>query len=504
MKKLLLCFLLIQNVTAFSQSLPEEMYLTPDGRMLLLGREPGSGFFDQTYVRSFYLTFPQSNYWSLLQSNFSSRTDLLATLFVDGITYDSIGVRFKGQTSYSGTGSSQKKSFNLTLDAFVDGQDIFGYNILNLNNSFQDPSFMREVFYQHQVRRHIPAVKSSYSKLYINGSNWGLYPCVQQLDGDFYKEWFMSNDGTNWRADRPPGSGGGGGGGWGDGTAALNDRGTDTAFYQPHYTLKKANKPQPWDDLVSVCRVLDTVSLATMEEVLSDYLDIDRTLWHLASEILFSDDDSYVYKGKMDYYVYYEAETGRITPIEYDGNSVMEDGAVSWSPFYNQNNANYPLLNRILAVPALRQRYLAHFRTLIEESLDTADAYALMNTYVSLIDTMVQNDPKKLYTYTQFQNEVDGLKDWIVDRKNNVMSNAEVNVIGPMISDVSYFSQGIQWQQPGAMQPASVISRVSSTFGIDQVSLYFATGIVGNFEKITMMDDGLHNDSASGDGIYGA
>ncbi|MBP6335208.1 MAG: lamin tail domain-containing protein, partial [Bacteroidia bacterium] len=96
------------------------------------------------------------------------------------------------------------------------------------------------------------------------------------------------------------------------------------------------------------------------------------------------------------------------------------------------------------------------------------------------------------------------IKDWIVDRKNNVMSNAEVNVIGLMISDVSYFSQGIQWQQPGAMQPASVISRVSSTFGIDQVSLYFATGIVGNFEKITMMDDGLHNDSASGDGIYGA
>ncbi len=504
MKKILLFSLIFIFSLAKSnaQSLPDEMYLSPDGRTLYTGRPQNAGFFDQTYIRSFYLTFPQPNYWSLLTSNYTSHTDLPATLMVDGLTFDSVGIRFKGQTSYSGTGSSQKKSFNLNFDSFIDGQDINGYNILNLNNSFQDESFMREVFYQHQIRKHIPAVKSSYAKLYINGENWGLYPCVQQLDGDFYKEWFMTNNGTNWRADKPPGSGGGIGGGWGDGTAALNYLGADTSLYQPHYTLKKSHKSQPWNDLVTTCRVLDTVSLSNLEVVLANYLDIDRTLWHLASEIMFSDDDSYVHKGKMDYYAYYEPETGRITPIEYDGNSVMENAAVAWSPFYNENKVNYPLLNRILAVPTLRQRYIAHMRTLISESLDTAQAYAVMNNYVSLIDTMVQNDPKKFYTYTQFHSEVQNLKTWLVNRKNNLMNNSEVNVAGPSINSASYISQGVQWQQPVINEPVTVISNVSSASGIDHVNLYYATGIVGNFMKTLMYDDGLHNDSSAGDGIY--
>lgn len=502
MKKIFLLLLVINFGNALAQSLPDEMYLTPDGRMLMTGKATNAGFFDQTYVRSFYLTFPQSNYWSLLTSNYSSHTDLPATLMVDGVTYDSVGVRFKGQTSYSGTGNSQKKSFNLNFDSFKDGQDIYGYNILNLNNGFQDASFMREVFFQHQIHKHIPAAKSSFAKLYINGENWGVYPCVQQLDGDFYKEWFMSNDGTNWRADRPPGSGGGGGGGWGDGTAALNYLGADTSLYQPHYTLKKANKTQPWNDLVTTCRVLDTVALSNLEVVLADYLDIDRTLWHLASEILFSDDDSYIYKGKMDYYVYFEPETGRITPIEYDGNSVMSNSAVNWSPFYNANKVNYPLLYRLLAVPELRQRYLAHIRTLIVEALDTSTAFQLMDQYRSLIDTMVQNDTKKFYSHTQFVSEIQTLKNWIVNRKTNLMSNIEVNVSGPEISDVSYISQGVQWQQPVTSDPVTVQARVNYTTGIDHVTLYYTTGIVGNFEKTLMYDDGAHNDSAAGDGIY--
>ena len=59
---------------------------------------------------------------------------------------------------------------------------------------------------------------------------------MQQLNKEFLKEWFLTNDGSNWRADRPPGSGGGGGGGWGDGTAAMNYRGPDSTDYQPYYT----------------------------------------------------------------------------------------------------------------------------------------------------------------------------------------------------------------------------------------------------------------------------
>ena len=65
--------------------------------------------------------------------------------------------------------------------------------------------------------------------------------------------------------------------------------------------------------------MLNNTPIGELEETLEDYLDIDRTLWFLAHEIIYSDDDSYIYKGEMDYYVYYEPETGRSTPLEFDG-----------------------------------------------------------------------------------------------------------------------------------------------------------------------------------------
>jgi hypothetical protein len=438
-----------------------------------------------------------------MQVNYPSQTNIAATMTVDGITYDSVGVRFKGQTSYSQV-TTQKKSFNIETDWIHPDQDIMGYNIMNLNNCFQDPSFMHEVVYQQLIRKHIPSAKSAYTNLYINGATWGLYPHVQQLNKDFLEEWFLSNDGTNWRADKPPGSGGPGGG-WGDGTAALNYLGTDTSLYKQYYTLKTTNKTNPWDDLRDVCLVLDTVSTANMEAFLADYLDIDRALWHVGSEILFCDDDSYVYKGKMDYYVYWEAETDRCTPLEYDGNSAFETPFVtSWSPFYHETNVNYPLLNRMLAVPAIRQRYLAHFRTLINDELDTAQANQIVDNFNSMIDPLVQADPKKIYTYSQYLNEKQAVKNFVSNRRNYLLSNAEVNRPVPSLSNYAYYSNGIQWNQPDPMQAVDVSVQVSSTNGIDHVYAYYDDGLVGKFARTLMYDDGLHNDSLSADGIYGA
>ncbi|MFN8182778.1 MAG: CotH kinase family protein, partial [Bacteroidia bacterium] len=479
------------------QGMPDEMYLSPDGRTLYTGGQAPSGLYEPYLVRRVDLQFSQSNYWTLLTQGYQNHTDLPATMIVDGVTYDSVGVRFKGQTSYN-TGSSQKKSFNITTNSFVSGQDLMGYQILNFNNAFQDESFLHEVIYQHQIRRHIPSAKSNFIKLYINGGNWGLYPNVQQLNKEFLKEWFLTNDGSNWRADRPPGSGGGGGGGWGDGTAAMNYRGPDSTDYQPYYTLKSSTKPQPWDDLVHTCDVLNNTAAGDLDSLLPAVLDVDRTLWHLGSEILFSDDDSYVYKGKMDYYTYYEIETGRMTPLEYDGNSVMESMAQNWSVFYNANNANYPLLNRLLNNAEWRQRYLAHFRTLIQDEMDTTTLFPLIDDYVSLIDTIVQNDPKKLYSYAQFQTGVAGVKSFIRNRRSYVLSNSEVNRPVPSLSNAAWSVAGTSFGRPNAGQSVDVQVEASATAGIQTVNLYYASGIVGNFAKTSMYDDGAHNDGAAG------
>lgn len=485
-----------------SQGLPDEMYFSADGHQLLTGVEPVTGLYDESVVRSIYLTFPQANWWTLLTNNYSTQTDLPATMVVDGITYDSVGMRFRGQTSYMQLPpGSQKKSFNITLDYIHPNQDIMGYQTHNLNNCFQDESFMREVFYLHQIRKHIPAAKACFTKLYLNGSNWGVYPSVQQLNKDFLKEWWLTNDGTNWRADRPAG---GGSPGWGDGTAALNYLGPDTASYQPHYTLKSYTKSNPWDDLVNTADVLNNTPLADLDSLLPVVLNVDRTLWFLACENLCSDDDSYIHKGRMDYYVHYEIETGRMCPQEYDGNSVMDPSRQTWSPFYNESNPNYPLMNRMFAVPEWRQRYLAHMRTLIKEVYNQASADSLIDSYKALIDTMVQNDPKKLYTYTQFNNEITVLKNFITGRRNYLNAHGEIAQPAPAISNVAEFVNGVKYAQPEAMQGVDVRATVTSTNGIDHVYLYYAASITGNFSRTPMYDDGAHDDGGAGDGVFGA
>lgn len=488
---------------AVSQSLPDEMHFSTDGHRLQLGNLPNTGLYDQSLIRNIYLTFPQSNYWQLMQTNYNTQTDIPATMVVDGVTYDSVGVRFKGQTSYSQTQTSQKKSFNITTDFVDPNQKLMGYQTLNLNNCFQDESFLREVFFQHQLKNHIPVAKSAFVNLYINGANWGLYPNVQQLNKDFLEEWFLSNDGTNWRADKPPGSPGGPGM-WGDGTAALNYLGNDTTDYKAYYTLKSTDKTQPWDDLVHTCDVLENTPLANLPAALPVVLDIDRTLWFLASEVLFSDDDSYIYKGKMDYYVYYEPETGRITPQEYDGNSVMDPAHQTWSPFYNETNANYPLMNRLFAIPEYRQRYIAHLRTLINELFDITSSNTLIDNYKNQVDVLVQNDPKKLYTYTQFNSEITVLKNFISARRNYLLSNTEVAQPTPSISNTAYYTNGVSWTPPAALQDATVRTNATFTTGVYQINLFYSNELTGNFTKVQMFDDGAHDDGAAADGTFGA
>ncbi len=499
--RILPMLLLLCTLSATAQDFPHFMQLSPDGRMITMGKNDNQDLYNQSIIRNIYLDFPQSNYWTLLTQNYQNKIDLPATMTVDGTVYDSVGVRFKGQTSYSQTTSSQKKSFNISTDYVHDAQELMGYKTLNLNNCFQDPSFMREVFFQSQIKRHVPVAQSAFVNLFINNQNWGLYPNVQQLNGDFLKEWFLSNDGTNWRADKPPGAPGGIGM-WGDGTAALNYLGNDSNQYKNYYTLKSTDKAQPWGDLITACQRLANTSNVQFDSILNNYLDIDRALWFLASEILFSDDDSYIYKGKMDYYCYWESETGRLTPQEYDGNSVMANNHVNWSLYYNAGNANYPLLARLLSHPDYRQRYLAHMRTLISEVYDTSISNGIIEGYFNQIDSFVLADPKKLYSYNSFIQEKNAIKAWVQNRKNYLSNDIELSQSAPIITDVSYYTNNVQWQVPNANEVVTVKATVTSNPGVSNVKLYYCNGLVGRFYWVYMYDDGLHNDGAAGDGVY--
>lgn len=494
------CALLSLGLNA--QNLPDEYHISDDGRRLVAGGTVTTGFYSEDEIKVIRLTFAQGNYWTLLESSYDTGVPVMATMEYNGNTYDSVGVKLKGETSYFMLpNGSQKYSFDINMDEYVAGQDVAGYESFNLNNGFQDASVMRDVLYKHLIRPHVPAARACFAQLYINNSNWGHYCLVQDLDGDFIKQWWFSNDGARWRAQRPTG---GMGGQWGDGTAALNYLGNDTASYQEYYTLKNSNMSQPWDKLVVTCDKLNNTPIAQLKDTLEKYMDIDRVLWHLAAENAMGDDDSYIHKGKSDYSLYYEPETERMTTQEIDGNSILENQALSWGPFYHADDANYPLLYRVMQVPELRQRYLAHLRTILLTSMQQADVTALIATYRSLIDTVVQADPIKLMTWAQYQTGCTGLGNNCNTRRNNLLGNSEVAQASPTINTVEHEVAAGLNAAPVANETVHVRSSITSANGIYRVMLYWSAVLPGRFTGTPMFDDGAHNDGAVGDGTYGA
>jgi spore coat protein CotH len=336
-------------------------------------------FYDETVLRTLQLEFSQPDWWSQLKANYQSKQNILATLIVDGVTYKDVGVRFRGMTSYSTTQNSQKKSFNIEIDYTIEEQRLIGYKTLNLINCFEDPTFMREPLYSNVIRQQIPSAKANFVRLQINGENWGIYANIQQINAEFIEDWFPSNDGTRWRAEghmggggQVPGGrqipGGGGGGGFGDGSAALTWQGIDPAAYEAVYELKNTKQEDPWASLIHTCDVLNNTPLDQLPGELEKVLNVDRALWLCAFEIVFHDDDGYIWKRGSDYYLYYEPESGQIHLIQYDGNTCMKWGTGGWPVFYRADDPLVPIMYRLMTISQYRQRYLAHVRTILKST----------------------------------------------------------------------------------------------------------------------------------------
>ncbi len=506
MKTILTTLIVIAPLVQFAQKLPPEMYYSADGKIIHTGGiVQTEGFYNKNEIKTVHLAFSQPNFWTLLTNNYASETLLEATLVYDGITYPGVGVRFRGNTSYTQIGSSQKKSFAIETDLVSPDQKILGYNDLKFNNAHLDATFMREVLYARMASKYMPIAKGNYIRLFINNEDWGIYPNIQAIDKSFLREWFLSNDGARFRATV---DGTSGPTQWGDGTAAMNYLGPNIATYQLYYSLKSNDIViDPWQMLINACYAL-SVANANELTALKEKIDVDKALWFLACENIFTDEDGYVMKGKMDYMIYYEPETGRTTPLEYDGNSTFVVNLATsptWGPFKNVSNVNYPLLNKLINIPELRQRYLAHYRTILNETFTTANANSLIDELNSQISSLVASDPKKLYSTTAYIQGIPTLKNFVTNRRNYLMANSEVAQVGPTISSAKFYNAANQENEaPLANQICHIKTAVASSSGIYKVYLYFGKGLVGNFTRVEMFDNGNHNDGISGDGVFGA
>jgi len=302
-----------------------------------------------------------------------------------------------------------------------------------------------------------------------------------------------------------PGSPGGGGGGimmFGGGNGALSWLGNEVAAYEQMYELKTAKTSDPWGNLIKACDILNNTPIEQLPEVVGTVLAVDRWLWFLAIENIFTDEDSYLTKG-WDYQIYYEPETGQIHPLEHDGNETFNLRDVNLSPFEGEKSASRPVISRLLAVPQFRQRYLAHIRTIIDEWLDWQILAPKIEAYRALIADEVRLDTKKLYSNAQFEASFTDLENFIKNRRHYLLNHEEIKRSAPRISSVTRPGMPEEGSAPKPGQAVRITAQVEGESGLDRVILHYATGAVGPFNSVAMFDDGAHGDGGAGDGLFG-
>lgn len=469
------------------------------------------GLYDPTLFRTVSLTFTQANYVTLLTSGRTTGSNVYSSLVTldNGATNIGAGARYKGNSSFNLGGN--KKSINVELDWVNPTADLMGYTTFNLNNAASDFTIQREALYFTIMSRYTPCPKAAMARVNVNGAFSGVYTLVQQENGQLIDEWFPSNNGDRWRTPNAAGGGGGGtGGGFSGSNSALSYLSTtNIATYRTFYDLRTTNSNTnvAWGRLINAIQVLNTTPTNELRDKVEDVLAVDNWLWFLATEIIFADDDSYWNKG-ADYSFYFEPESGRIHPVEHDGNEAFIVGDVNLSPLVGYNATggsatlgNRPLLHRLLPINELRQRYLAHMRTVLQESYHPAALTPFINSLTSLSVTSIVADPNKNFTMLQYTSAVVALKMFVTNRYNFLTNHAELRPLPPVIELVLR-----PLAAPTATETPFITAQVSAngTNGIDSVWLYYRGHAYGRFAVAQMFDDGQHNDFAAGDGIFGA
>jgi hypothetical protein len=362
---------------------------------------PNAPLYDAGTLRTFFIELENPDWEAELVAFNNTDVDVPARVTVDGKVYPGVGIHFRGNSSF-GVGNGYKRSLNLSFDFVDEDQNILGYRTLNFLNANEDPTMMRTVLSMHIARQYVPAPRANFVRVVINGENWGVYANAQQFNKEWANDNFKTTRGARWKV--PQGGGGGIGG--------FRYMGDDAAAYRNTFEIKSKDDAASWNALINLARVLDTTPVAQLEAALAPILDIDGYLKFLALDNVMASGDGF-YSRTADYSLYLDTN-GRFHFTFHDANEMFSagggrggggfggSGGVRLDPLVSAGDANKPIISRVLAVPALRAKYIAYVREIAQKSLDWNALSPVVKQYRDLIAADVARDTRKLMSTEAF------------------------------------------------------------------------------------------------------
>ncbi|NFR85539.1 MULTISPECIES: CotH kinase family protein [unclassified Clostridium] len=156
----------------------------------------------------------EENDWNWLIENALNEEFRSCNITINGETFYNVGIRPKGNTSLTSVASddtTDRYSFKIKFDKYVDGQTYHGLESIVLNNIIQDSTYMKEyITYDLYESLGVATPEMSYSNITVNNENWGLYLAIEVIDERYLENNFGSNEGNLYKPETMGVNNGGG------------------------------------------------------------------------------------------------------------------------------------------------------------------------------------------------------------------------------------------------------------------------------------------------------
>ena len=395
--------------------------------------------------------------WNNMLENAISEEYYSCNVVVNGKTFYSVGIRPKGNTSLSSIANdpdTDRYSFKLEFDHYIEGQTCYELDKLILNNNYADATNMKEaIVYDMYQYLGVDASLYNYAKISVNGDYRGVYLALEAVEDSFMLRNYGTEDGNLYKPESMGIGGGVDGNGFpqkgempdgedfpqkgempdgedfpqmgeapngeaadikmgimgGNGGADLNYTDDDLDSYSTIWdgeitdTDKKDHK-----------RVVEALKNISEGTDLETYMDVDNILKYMAVHTFVVNDDSLSGTMAHNYYLY--EYNGKLNILPWDYN--LSFGGMSMGgKMGGQSLGATSVINDAIDMPfsitdffdalleneEYLEQYHGYLNELVEKYVNGGEFEKTYERIRSQIDDLVGNDPTAFYSYEEYE-----------------------------------------------------------------------------------------------------
>ncbi len=441
---------------------------------------------------------------ALILADPASNTEYPATfIFTTPLNSDTllnVGFRVRGNTSRW----SNKKSYKVSFNTYDPEKNFYGLEKMNINGEHNDPSILRAKTCWDLLRyMGVPASRANHVVFYINHAYYGVYLNVEHIDEEFIRSRIGDKHGNLYKCLYPA-------------DLAYIDANPEKYKFEQNgrrtYALKTNNEYDDYKDLAELINIINNSPSDQFVCRISESFNVPDYLKSAAADVLTGNWDNYSFL-KNNFYLYHNPVSGLFEFIPYDLDNTfgVDWFGIDWAnrDIYDWANPDEvrPLYEKLMAVPEFRDLFSYYMDGLMDNYLNQDSLFSRIEWLHNMIRPYVINDPfyplDYGYQISDFDNSLDyvigdhvkwGIKPFILQRNKSAGNQLEVNPLVPVINELTY-------NHPELNEPLDITVQIEDD---DPAGIYLMfSKNNGEYQQMTLYDDGNHNDRNPGDNIWG-